>query len=309
MPRTWKYSVIIPTFNAERYWPQFAPALLACASPEQVLIVDSESTDRTQELARQEGFRVVSRPQREFNHGGTRQCAIQFTGDAEILVFLTQDAILASPQALERLLEAFDDPRAAAAFGRQLARPGAGPIETHGRLFNYPAESSVRSLASRETLGFKSIFLSNSFAAYRRTSLDGVGGFPTDVILGEDTVTAAHLLMQGWNIHYVADAEVYHSHDFSWRQEFQRYFDTGVLHSRESWLQEEFGKTGGEGQRFLRSELSYLWRVDAACIPSALVRTAAKLAGYRLGRMENKLSVPLKVRLSMYKSFWKQTAP
>ena len=185
---------------------------------------------------------------------------------------------------------------------------GAGPIETHGRLFNYPAESSVRSLASRDTLGFKSIFLSNSFAAYRRTSLDGVGGFPTDVILGEDTVTAAHLLMKGWNIHYVADAEVYHSHDFSWWQEFQRYFDTGVLHSRESWLHEEFGKTGAEGQRFLRSELSYLWRADAARIPSALVRTAAKLAGYRLGRMESKLTVPLKVRLSMYKVFWKGEA-
>ena len=311
MPRTWKYSVIIPTFNAERGTGRSSlPLCLACASARsRILIVDSESTDRTQELARQEGFRVVSRPQREvqpWRYADNTQSSSPVT--RRYWCFSdTGCKILASPQALERLLEAFDDPRAAAAFGRQLARPGAGPIETHGRLFNYPAESSVRSLASRDTLGFKAIFLSNSFAAYRRTSLDGVGGFPTDVILGEDTVTAAHLLMQGWNIHYVADAEVYHSHDFSWRQEFQRYFDTGVLHSRESWLQEEFGKTGGEGQRFLRSELSYLWRVDAAHIPSALVRTAAKLAGYRLGHMESKLAVPLKARLSMYKSFWKQT--
>src|SRR5271170_3714590 len=129
MSRDWKYSVIVPTLNAERHWPRFAPALLACAPPERIVIVDSESTDRTPELARRDGFRLLSCPQREFNHGGTRQWTIQFTGDAEILVFLTQDAVLAGPHALERLLTAFDDPDAAAAFGRQLARPGAGAIE------------------------------------------------------------------------------------------------------------------------------------------------------------------------------------
>jgi rhamnosyltransferase len=305
MPRAWNYSVIIPTLNAERHWLRFAPALLACASAERVLIVDSESTDRTAELARQEGMRLLSRPQREFNHGGTRQWSMQFTGDAEILVFLTQDAILASSDALEKLLDGFEDPKTGAAFGRQMARPGAGAIETHGRLFNYPAVSSVRSLDSRETMGFKSIFLSNSFAAYRRTALDAVGGFPTNVIFGEDTVTAAHLLLNGWNIHYVADAEAYHSHDYSWWQEFQRYFDIGVLHSQESWLREEFGKTGKEGTRFLLSELTYLRRADAASIPSALMRTAAKLAGYRLGGLEGMLPVPLKSRLSMHKDFWK----
>ncbi len=300
-----KYAVIVPTWNAERHWPRFLPALLACAPPERVVVVDSESTDRTPELARSAGFRVLSCPQREFNHGGTRQWAIQFTGDAEILVFMTQDAILAGPHALERLLAAFDDPEIAASYGRQLARPGAGAIEAHGRLFNYPSEGNLRSLSSRETMGFKAIFLSNSFAAYRRIALDAVGGFPTNVILGEDTITAANLLLKGWKIRYVADAEVYHSHDYSAWQEFQRYFDTGVLHSRESWLRETFGKTGDEGKRFLRSELAYLWKTRPSAIPSALMRTAAKLTGYRLGRIENKIAVPLKVRLSMHSDFWK----
>jgi len=305
MPKDKNYAVIVPTWNAECHWPRFAPALLACAPPSRVVIVDSESTDRTPELAKRDGFRILSCPQREFNHGGTRQWATQFTGDAEIVVFMTQDAILAGPDALQRLLTAFDDPDVAAAFGRQLARPGAGPIEVHGRAFNYPAESNIRSLASRETMRFKAIFLSNSFAAYRRTALDAVGGFPTNVILGEDTVTAAHLLLRGWKIYYVADAAVYHSHDYSAWQEFQRYFDTGVLHSRERWLHEEFGKTGDEGKRFLRSELAYLWKTRPSAIPSALMRTAAKLAGYRLGSLESRLAVPLKKRLSMHKSFWK----
>ncbi len=153
-------------------------------------------------------------------------------------------------------------------------------------------------------IGFKSIFISNSFAAYRREALMAVGGFPRNVIFGEDTVTAAKLLLSGWKIAYVAEAQVYHSHSYSWRQEFRRYFDIGVLHARESWLLEEFGGAGGEGGRFVRSELSYLWPKHWWLIPSALIRTALKLVGYRLGRIEKKLSVRWKRRLSMHRRFW-----
>jgi len=70
--------------------------------------------------------------------------------------------------------------------------------------------------------GFKAIFFSNSFGAYRRKALEEVGGFPKDVNFGEDTVVAGHLLLAGWKIAYAADAEVYHSHSYSICEEFQR---------------------------------------------------------------------------------------
>ncbi len=153
-------------------------------------------------------------------------------------------------------------------------------------------------------MGFKSIFISNSFAAYRREALFAVGGFPSDVIFGEDTIVAAKLLLAGWKIAYVADAQVYHSHAYTSTQDFKRYFDIGVLHSRESWLLQEFGGTGGEGSRFVRSEWNYLWPQYWWLIPSALIRTALKLVGYRLGRIESKLSLRIKRRLSMHRRFW-----
>jgi rhamnosyltransferase len=59
-------------------------------------------------------------------------------------------------------------------------------------------------------LGIKSIFISNSFAAYRRSALLAVGGFRKDVIFGEDTVTAARLLLSGYQVAYSAQACVYH---------------------------------------------------------------------------------------------------
>jgi rhamnosyltransferase len=297
--------LIVPTLNAALDWPKFSSALLTCAASDEVLIVDSSSIDGTGDLARAMGLRVHTILRAEFDHGGTRQLAVELLPDVEFLVFLTQDAVIADPAAIRNLLKAFDDPTVAVAFGRQVPRVGATPIEAHARLFNYPAQSGVRTLVSRDQVGFKTIFISNSFAAYRRDALMAVGGFPRDVIFGEDTITAAKLLMSGWKIAYVAEARVYHSHSYTWTQDFKRYFDIGVLHARESWLLREFGSTGGEGGRFVRSELRYLWPRHWWLIPSALIRTALKLTGYRLGRIEKKLSVRWKRRLSMHTRFWK----
>jgi rhamnosyltransferase len=296
--------VIVPTLNAAQDWSFFAPALLACVTPEQVLIVDSESTDGTVNLARAAGFQVHSVARAKFNHGGTRQMAAEMLLDAEFLVYMTQDAILAGPDALENLLAVFDDPQVGAACGRQLPRSGATPIEAHARSFNYSGTSEMRTLASREQLGIKAVFLSNSLAAYRRSALIDVGGFPTNVIFGEDMVTAARLLLAGYKVAYVASACAYHSHSYTQMQEFKRYFDIGVLHRREGWLLEEFGRVSGEGKRFVISELKYLAKRDAWQIPSALVRTGIKLLGYRLGRMEALLTPDIKRQLSMHPKFW-----
>ncbi len=301
------FIVVIPTLNAAADWPLFSVALLRCVPPEQVLIIDSESTDGTPDLAREAGFRVKSIPRSEFNHGGTRQLAADLYTDAEILVYLTQDAVLAGPDELTKLLAAFEDPTVGAAYGRQLPRPQAGAIEAHARSFNYPATSNLRDLASRERYGFKTIFVSNSFAAYRRSALMEVRGFPSDVIFGEDTIAVAKLLLAGYKVAYVAEARVYHSHAYTWRQEFQRYFDIGVLHSRESWLLREFGRVSGEGKRFVLSELRCLRKQDIAQISSALVRTGLKFAGYRLGRMEARIAATVKCHLSMHPGFWKRS--
>jgi rhamnosyltransferase len=299
---TWK--VIVLTLNAAADWPHFAPMLLASVQPGQVIVIDSDSTDGTAALARAAAFEVRSIARRDFNHGATRQLAAEMFPDAEILVYLTQDAVLARPDAVVTLLAAFQDLRVSAAYGRQLPRPEAGAIEAHARSFNYPANSDVHDLASRERLGLKAIFISNSFAAYRRSALLEIGGFRRDVIFGEDTLAAADLLLSGHKVAYIADACVYHSHDYTWRQEFRRYFDIGVLHSRERRTLGEFGRPTGEGRRFVVSEMKYLGKRNLRKIPSALARTGFKLLGYRLGKIEARLGPAMKQRLSMQPSFW-----
>jgi rhamnosyltransferase len=279
-----KFTICIPTLNARKTWSSFAAALKAqSASPEEIIVIDSESDDGTAELALRDGFRVERIARRDFRHGATRQLAVEMAAGSEVLVYLTQDALLADCDAISCLLRAFQDPEVGAAYGRQLPRKEAGPIETHARLFNYSPVSELHSISSIPTLGFKTIFFSNSFGAYRRVALQAVGGFPLDVNFGEDTVVTGRLVLEGWKIAYVAEAQVYHSHDYTWRQEFERYRYIGELHEEHAWMLREFGGTSGEGLRFVQSKVRFLAHSAPHLIPSALFRDACKYLGYKLG--------------------------
>jgi rhamnosyltransferase len=298
-------TLVLPTLNAG---PDFAHWLASLREqdyqPDRLLLVDSSSTDQTVEFARDFGFEITTIARQDFSHGGTRQACIDQLTDSDTVIFLTQDAVLASPQALSRLLGRFDDPKVGAVYGRQLPRPGASEIEAHARLFNYPEKSDVRTSDDIPRLALKTSFISNSFAAWRRQALIEVGGFPTHTIQNEDTHAASRMILAGWKVAYAADACVYHSHPFTWRQEFRRYFDIGVFHGRDPWIRQEFGKAGGEGFRFVRSELKYLRRHQISAIPSAMVRTALKLLGYKMGNHERRLPIWAKKLLSANRRYW-----
>lgn len=223
---------------------------------------------------------------------------------ADILLYMTQDALPVDASSFATLCSAFEDSQVGAACGRQLPRPGADVIERHARLFTYPDCSTKRNLDSRMQIGIKAAFLSNGFAAYRRSALLQVGGFPGNVIVAEDSVVAARLLMAGWNVAYVAEAVAVHSHSFTIRQEFSRYFDTGVHHAREPWMRETFGAAGAEGKRFVLSELSYLRTHRISLIPSALFRTFSKLVAFQLGLQVKHLPLVINRSLSLQPSLW-----
>lgn len=297
--------VIVPTYNAARYWQALSAGIRSQSlKPDRVLVIDSSSRDGTADMARRDGFEVLEISPQEFDHGGTRQMGADIAAEANILIYLTQDAIPFGTDAFENLVKAFEDPEIGAAYGRQLPREKASPIEAHARHFSYSTAPVVRSWENRRVLGFKSIFFSDAFGAYRRKALMSVGGFSTDIIFGEDTLAIAKMHRAGWKTAYVPEAMVLHSHDYSVGEEFRRYFDIGVLHSRESWLNEHFGAASGEGRRFVLSELKYLLRHGPHHIPAAMTRTLAKYLGYKIGRRESRLAPRLKYRLGMNKQFW-----
>ncbi|MBM9537986.1 glycosyltransferase family 2 protein [Desulfobulbus alkaliphilus] len=299
-------SVVIPTWNGACWLDQVLTSLKEQSLlPREIVIVDSGSTDSTLAIAQRHGVRLLHIAKEQFDHGGTRTLAAQ-QAQGDIIVFLTQDAIPADRQALARLVAPFgDDPQLAASYGRQLPNADANPFSAHLRLFNYPEQDSVRSLADRHHLGFKTIFISNSFAAYRRQALEQVGFFPEKLLFGEDTLTVANMLNLGYRVRYVSQAKVFHSHNYTMWQDCRRYFDIGVFHAREWAVLGRFGGPGGAGQRFVRSEISFLFRSKHfILIPLSLVRSTLKLAAYSLGKQHVLLPRSLARSLSMQPLWW-----
>ena len=300
-----RVALIIPTYNAATYWKALSAGIAEQSLvPDRKIVIDSSSSDGTADLARRDGFEVLEISPHEFNHGGTRQMGADLAVNANVLIYLTQDSVPSGTDAFANLVRAFEDPEIGAAYGRQLPREKATPIEAHGRHFSYGERDVVRSWESRKIAGFKSIFFSNAFGAYRREALMSVGGFSPDVIFGEDTLVVARMHRAGWKTAYVANATARHSHAYSISEEFRRYFDIGVLHSRESWLMDHFGSAAGEGRRFVLSELKYLLRHGVLHVPSAVARTVAKYLGYRIGRRESRIDPRLKYHLGLNRKYW-----
>jgi rhamnosyltransferase len=302
--------LVVPTLNAGERWTTFLQGITTQSlAPDRLLIIDSASTDKTAEIAQSRHFEVVRIDRSQFNHGGTRQWAVDRLDDCAIIIFLTQDAMLADRNALSEIVACFDDPKVAVAYGRQIPHKGATPIEAHARLFNYGLQSGKKDLAAVEQLGTKVFFCSNSFAAYRRSTLLGLGGFRRDLILGEDMEFAARAIKAGYINMYCSAAAVYHSHDYTITQSLARYFDIGVFDTENAWMRREFGSHGGEGARFVISEFRYLAVRGRSSIPRAFILTIAKLAGYRLGRSHRLLPRAFKRKVSMFPRFWSEVRP
>jgi len=297
----------IPTLNAGERWPDVIHAIATQrVQPDQKIIIDSGSTDNTLDLPTLATFEIVTIAKQDFDHGGTRQMAINRFPDADLYIFLTQDAILANSEALANLIAIFEEnPTIGVAYGRQLPHKGAKGLEAHARLFNYPAHSQLRNLTNAQQYGIKAASCSNSFAAYRRSAFEEAGGFPTGTILGEDVIAAGKIMLKGWQLAYVAEAMVYHSHHYSVKDEFKRYFDIGVFHATNSWIFKHFGHADAEGYRYVKSELNYLLKHDLLALPKAILSNGAKLLGYKMGLNYKRLPVTWRPSFSMHRQFWR----
>ena len=300
-----KISVIIPTYNAQNYLSVLLEKINKQSIKEyELLIIDSSSKDKTVEIAREFTDNVIVIPQNKFDHGGTRAKAAQ-TATGDILIYLTQDALPYDECTVENIIKVFEDEKVGAAYGRQLSYDNTNLFGKHLRGFNYSETSYIRDKSGISSYGIKTAFLSDSFAAYRKSALENIGWFKSNLILGEDTYAGAKMILDGYKLAYVAEAKVYHSHSYTVVQEFRRYFDIGVFHKCESWILEEFGKAEGEGMKYIKSEVKYLLDNGAwYLLPEFLVRNCMKYLGYKLGQKYEKLPMWIIKKFSMHHRWW-----
>ena len=217
----------------------------------------------------------------EFSHSLTREKTAKKC-KADILVFITQDIIIESEYWLENLINGIENGECEAAYSRQLCSNNT--IEKYIREKNYPSESYIKTQDDIEKIGINAFFFSDASSAIKReifVELNGYDGknFPTN----EDMYFAHKLITNGYRIKYCAESEVIHSHKFTFKQLYKRYYDTGVFFRQNEYLNDyKVNKAGGGMAKYVlkRAIQDKNFKVLIRFVPDM----AARYIGMKMGK-------------------------
>jgi rhamnosyltransferase len=278
-------SILIPVKNGGAELTRCLRAIAAQKVDDdvEVVVVDSGSTDGSAANAREHGAIVHEIPPREFVHGATRNLAARLSR-GDVLVFTTQDAVPADEHWLALLVAALDGEGVAGAYGRQLPHEDATPPEQFFLDFMYGPAPRVQRLGGIEELSFEQTLFSNVNSAMPRKVWEA-DPFRDDVTMSEDQEWSRRMLLAGHTIVYEPRAAVRHSHAYSLRAAFRRFYDSGASAGRSYVAGEESRAALRRAfRRYAVGELRWLWRTGRRrWIPYAVVYELAKLAGLQLG--------------------------
>jgi glycosyltransferase involved in cell wall biosynthesis len=213
-----RLTAVVPVRDGARYLGEVLDAL-AREGVDERLVIDSGSTDGSQEVARAAGATLLEIAPASFGHGRTRNLAAEHaTGD--VIAFLTQDATPAPGwlAAVRDGLALSED--VGVVFGPHLPRPDTGPIiarELTAFFAGFGDQPRVFGPADPS-------FLSNVNACYRRACWEDIRF--ADVAYSEDQAFGRALAAHPrWRKAYHPRAAVLHAHDYTPVEFMRRYFD------------------------------------------------------------------------------------
>jgi len=315
--------VIIPVYKADKKLERLLAMLLQqTVRPARIILMNTEAEgftvkelrERVEKVAAKNDMRgqlpieikIVRVEKKDYDHGGTRNLAVEKYSDAAFFLCMTQDVIPADVFLIEKLMKCFRDDEVGAAYARQMVAENASFTETFLRLHNYPAESVKKTKADMERFGIKTYMISNACAMYRRSRYDELGGFVTDTIFNEDMIFGASLIDAGDVICYCAKARVYHTHKYGLRAQFKRNFDLAVSQAD---YPEVFRKVSSEkeGFRYVKSAMEYCCaqrRLGDMFL--FLADAVARYAGFFLGKHYKSLPERVVLGCTLQPAYWEK---
>lgn len=172
-----RVSVIIPALNEEKNIETTLRSIKAqdYEGEIELIVADGNSTDKTVEISKSYGAKVVIEHTRTIAAG--RQAGAKIShGD---LLLYTDADVWAEKAWVRQMVRAFDDPKVVAAYGV------INPRNTSG------LERLLLGGAARATAHLLNLvgtdYVSGNNLAVRKTSFDKIGGFNITLITGEDT--------------------------------------------------------------------------------------------------------------------------
>jgi rhamnosyltransferase len=168
-----------------------------------VVVVDSGSTDGTQDIVRGFPTSLIQIAPEDFTYGYALNLGVANV-DSEIVATLSAHSLPANADWLRQLIQPFTRPRVAGVYGRQLPRPNATIFELIGMRLTGVLSDSPR-LLERQPL------FSNANGAFRR-SLWLEHPFDERIGGAEDIAWVRTMQERGYVIAYEPTGAVYHSH-------------------------------------------------------------------------------------------------
>lgn len=226
-------TVIIPAYNEAGSVADTVRSLQQqTLPPARIVVVDDCSTDGTWEAATATGAEVMRPPENTGSKAGAQMLALPEV-DTTLCMAIDADTTLA-PDAIERLLEAFDDPEVAAACGFVLPR-FVRTVWERGRyveyLFAFGFIKQVQDFYERPLIS------SGCFSAYRTDDLRAAGGW-SQRTMAEDMDLTWTFYAQGRKVRFVPDAVSYpiepHNRHFMGKQ-LERWSHGFVQNVRLHW--------------------------------------------------------------------------
>ena len=124
-------------------------------------------------------------------------------------------------------------------------------------------------------------------------------------IFNEDMLYAAKAVEAGYGIAYAAQAKVYHSHNYTYRQQFRRNFDLGVSQADHPEVFAAY-PSESEGIRLVKRTVAHLKKKGMrGKIPGVIIQSGFKYMGYLMGKRYRRLPGRLVVAFSSNKEYWR----
>ena len=300
-----KADLIIPTYKpGDKLRESLQRLSKQSRRPDRIIVINTEEDFFPKDLiGLYDNVEIHHIKKENFDHGKTRDYGASLS-EADILMFMTDDAVPKDRFLIENLLKPFENPEVSAAYGRQIADPKKNYIEYYTRLFNYPRESRLKTKADLPTLGIKTFFCSNACSAYRKKDYDALGGFLHKTIFNEDMIMASKMIEADKAIAYAAEAIVWHWHDYKALEQLHRNFDLAVSQTDYGGLFLEV-KSESEGVKMVLHTLRHLVSKGKLwLVPKYILDSGCKFIGYKLGRNYQSLPRWLVRKLTMNLTYW-----
>lgn len=237
-----KVDIICPLYNAQNYIEGLHNSLL---NQKKVTInkfryVLTESSDSTEAFLKEHDINYRKIDKTAFSHSLTRENEA-LESDADVLVFITQDIVIENELWLYNLVKDIDDTDIVATYSRQLTK--FNNLEKYTRESNYPENDIIKSKDDIEQMGLKTFFFSDATSAISSKVFKELNGYDHKKLpISEDMYIAYKIIMNGYKIKYCSESEVYHSHDFTLKEIYDRYKLTGQFFKENSYL-DNYGTT------------------------------------------------------------------